>query len=223
MKIVVYSSNIGDYDDFNHPEIIDPNVRYILFTNNKFIKSNVWEICHIDFLDWISSDREKSRYLKTNPHKILPDHDINIWFDHVFTPKIKDFKNFLNDIGFEKISNYKHRFRNCLYDEGGEVIKTKKEYPEIVNNQLNKYKTEGFPINYGLYETGIMIRENTDDMKLFNSIWWSEIKNGSGRDQLSQMYSSWKTGININPITIGNSVYDNSFIAYKKHLKNFKI
>ena len=42
------------------------------------------------------------------------------------------------------------------------------------------------------YETGILLRMNTNRVHYFNDIWWSEIQNGSLRDQLSIPYVVWK-------------------------------
>ena len=82
MKIIVYSVNTGGYDDFREPKIYDPNVRYILFTDNKYYKSKIWEICHTDFLPKNLDNRRKARYIKLNPHIVLPEHDVSIWVDH---------------------------------------------------------------------------------------------------------------------------------------------
>ena len=51
MSIVIYSANINDYDIHLPLEYYDKKVRYILFTDNKYLKSKIWEINHIDFLD----------------------------------------------------------------------------------------------------------------------------------------------------------------------------
>ena len=50
MKIVVYSVSTGGYDELKTPKVYDPNIRYILFTDNKYFKSDVWEVNHIDFI-----------------------------------------------------------------------------------------------------------------------------------------------------------------------------
>jgi hypothetical protein len=221
MTVIIYSVNIGGYDFFNNPKIIDPNVRYILFTDNKFFKSNVWEVYHIDFVDNNLNNRLKARYIKTNPHKILPKHDISIWVDHCFTPKIKDVYQVFNTIGFmdNDIMCYSHDERNCLYNEAKIVKQLSLEDPTVIDNQMNKYKNEGFPDKLGLFQSGFMFRKNNLNVNKFNDTWWVEIKNGSGRDQLSQVYSSWKNSINITPINNNGSVYNNKFLSVKtKHI-----
>jgi len=217
MKIIVYTANIGGYDNFNHHNILDLNVRYILFTDNKYISSPSWEISHIDFIKEKLDNRKIARYIKTNPHKILPAHDVSIWVDHCYIPKIKNFEDFLNQISFlnKNVMCYNHNERNCSYKEAN-VCKSKNlDNHTVIDNQINGYITEKFPNNYGLFDTGFMIRKNNEIVNNFNEFWWNEIKHKSGRDQLSQMYSSWKTKTQINPIPIGRSIYHNPFLNKK--------
>jgi hypothetical protein len=69
-----------------------------------------------------------------------------------------------------------------------------------------------------------MVRKNIKNVNNFNNTWWEEIKSFSGRDQLSQVYSSWKTETPITPITNGGDVYNNKYLNPKiKHLKKWSI
>ena len=59
-------------------------------------------------------------------------------------------------------------------------------------------------------------------MKLFNESWWTEIYKNSGRDQLSQMFVSWMTDIEIKPITVGENMDNNEFLHPRRsHKKLF--
>lgn len=220
---IIYSVNIGGYDFFNEPKIVDKNVRYILFTDNKYYRSNVWEVNHVDFLSGMNN-RLKSRFIKLNPHKVLPNHDISLWVDGNLQLKINDFNTFLKKINFSNnVMLYKHRFRNCIYEEGKRVVELKKEFPDVVSRQMNKYINDGFPKNLGLYETGIMVRPNNNIINKFNEEWWNEVNTYSGRDQLSQMYVSWRNGVYVDPIKNGKSVYDNDFTSPTDHSKEFLV
>lgn len=225
-KIIVYSVNTGGYDDLRTPEIYDSNVRYILFTDNKYFKSDVWEVYHTDFLHWLPDNRRRARYVKINPHLVLPPHDINIWIDHCYKPKFKNVNKMLDEIKFNhyNIMSYKHDVRNCIYDEAEVVKNMNLDFSDIVNSQMLKYKYEEFPINSGLFDTGFTIRKNNNMVKKFNDVWWGEINNFSARDQLSQVYSSWKTNVGITPISVGNSIYNNKFLHPKiKHPKKWTV
>jgi hypothetical protein len=218
-KIIVYSANIGGYDEFRIPIIYDPNIRYILFTDNKYFKSDVWEVNHVDFVNDKLDNRRKARYIKINPHIVLPNHDISIWVDHCFTPRFENVNSLINNIKFTNNTNimiFNHSWRSCIYQESEEVLKKKLEKPDIVKNQMEKYKKEGFPFDLGLFETGFIVRRNNDIVNNFNNVWSNEVVNFSGRDQLSQMYSSWKTKVSVDRILFGKSQYDNPFLERKK-------
>ena len=226
MKIVVYSVSTGGYDELKTPKVYDPNIRYILFTDNKYFKSDVWEVNHIDFIEDDLDNRRKARYLKINPHLVLPNHDISIWVDHCYVPRFNNTQELLNEINFfnNDIMCYNHDVRQCIYSESEEVKSQRLDYSEVVNSQMLKYRMEGFPHNYGLFDSGFTIRKNNEKVNEFNNIWWNEVKNFSARDQLSQVYSSWKTDVKIFPIPVGNSIYINKYLNPKiKHPKKWLI
>lgn len=226
MKKIIYSVNIGGYDDFKTPTIIDTNARYILFTDNKHFKSKVWEIYHIDFIDRNLDNRKKARFIKLNPHIVLPSHDINIWIDHCYIPRFSNTEVMLKELNINNINImcYKHDVRNCIYKESEVVINQKLDFSNVVLDQMTKYKNDGFPTNYGLFDSGFTIRKNNDDVIRFNETWWNEVKNHSGRDQLSQVYSSWKTNVKITPILNGGNIYSNKYLNPKiKHPKKWLV
>lgn len=216
MKIIVYSVNIGGYDGFREPTIVDPNIRYILFTDNKNYKSKIWEVNHIDFVNKKLDNRRKSRFIKINPHLVLPPHDINVWLDHCYIPRFPNAQKMLSEIGFKGgVMCYKHNERKCIYDESVVVIKNKLDHTDLVKKQMEQYINEGFPKNYGLFDSGFTIRKNDGGVIKFNDVWWQQINSFSARDQLSQVYSSWKTDIRIYPILVGSSIYNNKFLNPK--------
>ena len=223
-KIIVYSTILNGYDEIKNPEVFDSNIEYVLFTDDMSLKSDVWKILPVDFLPKNLDLRKQSKYIKINSHLVLPEHEISIWIDHSFEPKFDDASKMIEDIkmGNLNILAYRHSERNCLYDESQEVLKLKLETPNIVNSQMRRYYSMGFPENYGLYEAGLLIRKNNSKVKLFNESWWKEVLNNSGRDQLSQMFSSWVTGVDFHPITVGENVWSINFLhTAVPHLKRF--
>lgn len=226
IKVIVYSANIGGYDNFIDLKNYDPNVEYILFTDDSEFKSDVWEVKSVDFLTDTLDNRKKARYIKLNPHLVLPPHDISIWIDHCLEPRFEDVSELLKYLNFgnSSIMCFPHPERDCLYDEGQVVLKLKLDTPEIVNNQMNRYHSMSFPRNYGLFENGFIVRRNNLKSKMFNETWWKEISKNSGRDQLSQMFVSWSIGVDITPILNCGLMADNIFLSEKiKHKNPFKL
>jgi hypothetical protein len=226
IKVIVYSANIGGYDNFISLNNYDPNVEYILFTDDTEFKSDVWDVRSVDFLKDTLDNRKKARYIKLNPHLVLPPHDISIWIDHCLEPIFKDVIELLKYLNFgnSSIMCFPHPERDCLYDEGQVVLKLKLDTPEIVNTQMNRYHSMSFPRNYGLFENGFIVRRNNLKSKMFNETWWKEISKNSGRDQLSQMFVSWSIGVDITPILNCGLMADNIFLSEKiKHKNPFKL
>ena len=226
IKVIVYSANIGGYDNFISLNNYDPNVEYILFTDDTEFKSDVWDVRSVDFLKDMLDNRKKARYIKLNPHLVLPPHDISIWIDHCLEPRFEDVSELLKYLNFgdSSIMCFPHPERDCLYDEGQVVLKLKLDTPEIVNKQMNRYHSMSFPRNYGLFENGFIVRRNNLKSKIFNETWWKEISKNSGRDQLSQMFVSWSIGVDITPILNCGLMADNIFLSEKiKHKNPFKL
>jgi hypothetical protein len=74
--------------------------------------------------------------------------------------------------------------------------------PQAITRQLEQYRSEGFPVNYGLTENNVLIRRHNDPtiIKLMED-WWRELLAQSRRDQLSFPYVAWRN--NFWPITMG--------------------
>jgi hypothetical protein len=106
------------------------------------------------------------------------------------------------------IITFKHRFRNCTYDEGTAVLAGHRDRNvAIVNEQMEYYHKEGYPEQNGQFETGVLLRHHTPEVKRFNEFWWSQICRFSKRDQLSVNYTAWKLGTKVG---LFNGDLDNS-------------
>ena len=103
----------------------------------------------------------------------------------------------------------------------------KKDTKEIVEPQMDRYRKEGFPEDYGLLQSNIMIRKHNESNCIkFMEEWFNEVKNGSHRDQLSFNYVSWKNK-NIKIIYLPQLIFDSQWFKWaaihsKKHNSNVK-
>jgi Protein of unknown function (DUF616) len=96
------------------------------------------------------------------------------------------------------VITFKHRARNCVYDEAIAVALGKRDTnQEIINEQMNFYRSEGYPEKNGLFETGCILRHHIPEVIRFNEFWWAQDCRFSKRDQLSVNYSAWKLNMKI--------------------------
>lgn len=195
-NLAVYTALFGNYD-----RLIDPAKKYadcdfICFTDQKDMKSKIWNIKYIND-DSLSSHMMNRRY-KLFPHLFFKEYTYSLYIDS----NIK-IKNNPLELVNKYLSEFDmavpiHFARNCVYKESEEVIHTGKAKEEDVKKQMSAYHADGFPQNFGLTENSILLRKHhqEDIIKLMES-WWNQLHIFTQRDQLSLMYLIWKFQINI--------------------------
>ena len=199
-KVAVYTAIIGNYDDLRDPEYVNNTYDYFCFTDNHEIKStDIWKVVYVnrdDYEETVGIDNVRfARYIKVMGFNLLPDYKYLIWVDSN-TIMTDNFDSLISEYGSGKDwILFKHTQRNCIYSEASACIDWNLDNVDIIKNQIKKFKDEGYPENFGLIETNVMYRVITDEVKTLCKLWWSIIKSGSRRDQLSQMYCFWKLGM----------------------------
>ena len=213
-KKVVYTCITGGYDTLKDPTYVTHDFDYVCFTDNLELKSKVWEIRPLPKETEGLSQVKKQRYVKINPHKVLSDYDLSIWIDGNITVK-GNMDDFVNKFLTKDCSVYvpQHPVRNCTYDEAEAVIRLRKDKKEIVNPQIEAYEKEGFPKDYGLLQSNVLLRKHNDEgcIKLMDT-WFSELKDKSHRDQLSFNYAAWKNQ-DVKVVYVEKNIDKSSFFA----------
>jgi len=243
MRKVIYTSMFGykaDSTFFIHNPVCDlEGWDLVCFTDSPTIKSDVWDVRIVDRI--YTDGARQNRYYKILPHKHLRDYDISVCID----ADVLITKN-IDDIVEENLKNHNmsvldHSIcgmtttgdlnrRNCIYDEA-KFIKwlgdnhPRKHYKDdmsIINKQMEKYKSDGYPTNNGLARTTVIFRKhNESDVIETMERWWSEYQYNSRRDQLSLPYSAWKNKFNYKLMQI--DIDDNQYFDYMKKWRRQKM
>ena len=198
-RIAIYTCITGGYDTIKEPSLITPGVDYICFSDNPAMKSKTWKIKPIPEELLGFSKVKQQRGVKLLPHRYLPDYDISVWIDGNVDTK-GNVKDYLKTLDFGKYTVFipEHPARKCIYKEKDECLRQKKITGDgiaLAEKQMKRYKEEGFPYNYGLVQSNIMVRKHNDQYCIdLMEKWWSELKDYSHRDQLSFNYALWKIG-----------------------------
>ena len=228
MKICLYTSIFGDYETLKNPVVID-GLDYICFTDNKNLKSDIWDIRYVESdLDIPPSLFYKK--IKCLSHDYLPEYDITIWLDANFVVKDLNYLNHLmNNFKSNKIMLYKHVClagiaRDCAYEEGRYSMTIPKYGKEKLASQLNEYEyLHSFPKNKGLYQSGFIMRNNKNqDVIDFNKFWLNEIERFGKvypQCQVSLAFTLWKLNINFDVI---NNIWDTNMYDITFHGNNNK-
>lgn len=192
-NIIVYTALIGSSYSLKDPHFGSPNIKYICFTNNKKIESNIWEIRYVS--DNKLSDVKLARRIKTLPWDYLESDGIVCWIDTKFEI-LSDLSDFIAQYwSGAGMLCCPHFERECICDEAGAIIPYKPDIKKDVICQVAKYMESGYPTNNGLFDTGCIVRDMSDEkVKSVMKLWWTEIENNTYRDQISLPYILWKTG-----------------------------
>jgi len=224
MRVVVYTAIIGGYDTLNEPLVKPDGVDFVCFTDRD-MESETWEIQKVTPL--YDDNTRTARKYKVLPHRWFSDYDVSIWVDgnKVIAGDVLDY---ISQLGEGNLSLFDHMEcfdkRNCVYQEanaifklGQEPGKTYKDNPLTIKSQMERYLSEGYPQNNGLAFTCVVVRKHNDsDTINLMENWWTEIKYGSKRDQLSFDYVAWKNNYDFKYLS-GDGRND-GIITHKPHL-----
>lgn len=180
---VIFTALFGDYENLKEPTVVTPGWKYICYTDQP-LKSDVWEVT--PFLPGVYVPQMFARLVKIT----WANFPQSIWLDASFqiNTNLDDFWNKHYKGG---ICAPKHPARACAHREA-QVCMRRGLDAERVQKQINRYANQGLPYNAGLISSGILMRDNSQPVKDFCSLWWEQIVDGSLRDQIGFAYSDWK-------------------------------
>lgn len=213
-KSVVYTAITGEYDDLKDPVVINDDLTYVCFTNNRKLKSDIW---HIEYIDDVHlSDIYLARKIKFEPHLFLKEYEVSIWVDGKFSIR-NDLTTYVMKYGKESpILCFPHHIRECIYDEAVACLWFRKGVKENIIRQLCDYYKAGYPFRNGLYETGCMVRLHNDEfVKSLMEQWYGQIEAYSYRDQISFPVVCWKN--NFLPDICDLNINHNEWLRWHRH------
>ena len=214
-KGVIYSAITGNYDNVHEPMVKDSRFDYILFTNNPNIKSDFWKVIFLDNPDKLDNVR-LARNVKIQGYKYLKGYDYSIWVDgklQIIGDVCKYIQLNRNKMPMLCMPHY---INNCVYEEMDACKRLAKDNIEIMQQQIDRYKKEGYPSQYGMIDSCVLVRDlKNDALNIVMDTWWNEVLNNSYRDQLSFNYAFWKNDYVYDTANI--YCYDNPYFKLFSH------
>lgn len=208
MDKVIYTALMGEYDLLKEPKIVTEGWKYICYTNNKELKSDIWEIYYYNF-----ESVKQVRKIKL----IIPfECNLSIWIDASIEVNC-DLNLFVNKYHRGSFTLMKHPHRNCVYAEADACIQRRKDNSQVILNQINYYRKLRYPSSNGMVATGLLIRDNSEQIKKFCQAWNNEVQTFSKRDQLSFNFTLSRMPIRYNLIPF--TILENEFMLHLHHNK----
>lgn len=187
-KKVIFTVITNNYDTPN-PVTRQNGFDYIMFTDNPDLTVHGWDVRHTT---------TPQRHLKIYPFDELKEYDESIYLDG----NISVVGNMTNLVSSMKsdFTTFKHPVRDCFIQEHYQCIRLKKADTKLIRDQLAYNVKLGLEPNTGMYQTGVIYRKHTDEVKEFCADWLAELKKFTHRDQLSIMTAVFNTGYTPNGI-----------------------
>ena len=154
---VVYSSVSGGYDQLLDHEVWANGIDHRMISDRPISDPKKWSISVLQ--NRSNSTVRFARYVKTDPYKYCSDHNLAIWIDANVLIRTDISKYFELSHAYPDTPLFliDHPERRCVFDEAEAVVAAKKDTPERVKEQMERYKKEGMPRNLGLIETNLMV------------------------------------------------------------------
>jgi len=222
MRIVVYTAIFGGYDELVDDQFQMDGVDYICFTDGD-IESKTWEVVNCTPI-YNDPNRNAKKY-KVLPHRYLKDYDYSVWIDGNILV-VDDIRDLVKNHKYQVFDHNQTLLdpRDCIYKEYDAIMRlgkqnggNYKDNPALMYNQVKRYLDEGYPHNNRLATNPIIFRHHHDSqvIKVMED-WWTEIKYGSRRDQLSFDYVAWKNKFEYRFLE-GDSRKNKHFVQTGKH------
>ena len=220
-KIVIYSCVTDGYDTPRAPQYMQKNERFIFYHDNATPEAPYpWENRRISSMH---DGTNLNRYYKMHPFDLFQGYDFAIYVDGSI--EITSDITILCSIAKESklgIASHTHSERNCVYTEAEACKLLKRGDPSRIEQQMNRYRAEGFPSHFGLLEAGVLVTDlhNTNAKRIYSD-WWSDfIEAKSRRDQLSLPYVLWKNNRSLKDLGfLGNDLMLNPKFHLHTHPK----
>ena len=166
-KILVYTVITENFDTLLPIKFPEKNVDYYCFTDSKELTASDWKIRYIENKENLNSRVLSKKYKIMGDQELEKKYETVVYMDgsiQLECPITKIINKFC-DFNKNSIFFLPHTERNCTYQEGEEVIRLYLDNPRIIKQQLNLYKEEKFPENYGLV-CGVFIIQNPKYKKI---------------------------------------------------------
>ena len=220
IKIAIVTSIIGVCDTLKEQCAQSIPVDWICYTNQDF-KSDTWDIRRSEKFPEFKNDNLRGLYYKLQTHKILKDYDYIIYIcGSVEITNPNYAVDYINYASYTGLANFYHPERRCAYDELEFCKPIKKYIGEPIHKQIDFYKKEKFPRNYGLWACTDFVRACNDETDNFFDTWWSYLNEYAINDQMSLPYISW--ALDIIPFTIPGNQRENKYYIKHKHIKSWE-
>ncbi|MCS5491965.1 glycosyltransferase domain-containing protein [Algoriphagus limi] len=192
---LIYTVVTNNYDKVK-PVIGVEGFDFWLFTDQEDLKIEGWET---KVLPKSENPIKQQRLLKINSCEFTTPYELTIYMDGNMEI-IQNPQKFLDKFFRGGFLTCEHPKRSSLAEEAKEILRKKKDLPENVERTLNYAKAIGYQDDLGLFETMVLVRDKSPEVRALEESWAKILSEYSHRDQLSLPIASYLTKVPIHII-----------------------
>lgn len=199
--MTVYTAIIGEYD-YVKPLAVPQRggLNYVLFTdqphdsivfkyyNDQPEEGKIWDIRKIEVMD--CGPAKTARRVKIMFHEYIDD-EFSIWLDGTFVVNT-DIARWWRKRFRPPFTCVSHPFDDCAYTDAFSCMRGGRGDRCALVDQVKFYRDEGLPEHAGLIASGILMRQNTREVRKLCTAWWEQVERFSERDQIAFGYAAWR-------------------------------
>lgn len=148
---------------------------------------------------------------KLEPWKYT-DAPASIWVDASYRITSPTFALAVLELA-DPIAQFVHPWRDCLYAEAAEVARLGMDPDGVAAWQAAQYRKAKHPEHWGLWASGVIVRQHTPAVKRMGALWAKEVEAGSSRDQVAQPFVLRKS--RLRPTALPGSHLGNQWLSYE--------
>ncbi len=192
---VIYSAAIGNRDyspPCMYPSNVVDDVQFVFFSDSTSQNDNFWQHFLIDESD--IKPVYLAKVFKVFSHVLFPNAKLTVWLDANLV--LKSVSNVLQSIPVNSdLVLFNHPIRKTIKGEALACARLAKGEKKKLYSQVANYRRLGYPLGFGLFAGGFIIRRSNKTVEATMHDWWEEINKYTPRDQISLPYVVWKNEV----------------------------
>ena len=198
LRILVYTCVFGGYDRIYPPVAPEPEIDYVLVTDDPTMQVGGWRTLAID-PGQFETAKAPNRYFKMLGHRReLSGYDVSIYVDGNIRVigRLWELVDRFRDTG-AAFASYRHPLRQSVQEEAACCLAGGKlKDAGRLQAELEEFRSEGFPDQQGLMETGVVLKNHHHpQLEAAMELWWGLFERYDSRDQIGLPYVQWKLGL----------------------------
>jgi hypothetical protein len=190
-QTLVYTAIFGDKNVLTAPRVTQKDVAYVCMTDDRTMRSDVWDVVHCDRL--LPHPCRAAKIYKAMPHRFFRCKQ-SVWIDGSMEPReslVEMFNQFDELVALRRHSDR----RKCAYDEARICRQGRRDKLKAIERTVTWLRQIGHRRNAGLAAGGVIFRRHNAKVDAFGEAWWKAICHGSYRDQITLIPCLNRSGV----------------------------